>query len=195
MDHILKNARRIRDTTHRPQVAREAQTVYPLYDIQIPVHRNDYVFLLQIRATHQKDYQHLLFFQINSYESPPQRSVVFHKTYDLVLRWHILMKKIPKAERYTIGQKTFEYLLEILTLITKAEYFTTTAKIDALTQANHTLAVVKILVRLSHSLDIIQEWTYIELEEHLNQIGTMLGGWIRFLSKKTYHPATRDDMK
>ena len=46
LDHILKNARRIRDTTHRPQVDREAQTVYPLYDNRTPVRRDDYVFLL-----------------------------------------------------------------------------------------------------------------------------------------------------
>lgn len=91
------------------------------------------------------------------------------------------MRKIPKTERYTIGQKTFEYLLEIVTNIARAEYYTTSEKIKVLIDANHTLDVVKILVRLTRDLQIIEEWTYLEIVERIHLIGKMLGGWIRAL--------------
>lgn len=63
----------------------------------------------------------------------------------------------------------------------KAEYLSKEKKKEALLEISPHFDTVKILIRLSRNLDIIPEHEYIKLEENLQEIGKMLGGWIRSL--------------
>ncbi len=88
---------------------------------------------------------------------------------------------MPKLDRYTIGQKVFELLLEIIANIMAAQYQHGARKKQTLVEISPKLNTIKILVRLTHSLDIIPQKQYISLEQELNEIGKMLGGWIKSL--------------
>ncbi len=112
---------------------------------------------------------------------PPQRVAVFTKTYALTCRWYGIAKKFPKPDRYTLGNQLFALLLQLLTGITQAEYLHGAKKRTTLEALSPTLDTIKILVRLSRTLGIIEMPQYIAIEEQCNAIGNMLGGWIRSL--------------
>jgi len=95
--------------------------------------------------------------------------------------WYVHTKKIPKFDRYTIGEKVFDLLLEITTDTRTAEYQSAMDKRLTLEKISRKINSVKILVRLTNSLQIIDEKIYIKMESDLQEIGRMLGGWIRSL--------------
>ncbi len=57
-------------------------------------------------------------------------------------------------------------------------------KINILKQVDTKIQLLKLLMRLSYETKSIDIKKYIELEKQLNEIGKMLGGWIRSLTKK-----------
>ncbi len=112
--------------------------------------------------------------------TPPQRNtVLFSRLFDFFCRWHIYAKKFPKSDRYTIAHKVSDSLLELLTVIMRAQYLSREQARFQLIQVSPRLDEVKILIRLSARLRIIPEKTYLDLEEELDEVGRMLGGWIR----------------
>ena len=124
------------------------------------------------------------------YVPPPQQSkvAIFTRAYDLTGLWYKTAKGFPKLDRYTIGNQVFGLLMEFLVGITKVEYLTPYQKRERLIALSPSLDSVKILIRLAHSLEIVQEQHYIKFEEELNEIGRMLGGWIRSLSNNKHTP-------
>lgn len=105
---------------------------------------------------------------------------LFQATYKLYLAWYRRCQTIPKKDRFAIGQKTENLLLEIMTHVVAA-YHTKDAirKREILTQINLKLESVKILLRLAKDVRAIEQQPYIEYEERLQEIGKMLGGWMR----------------
>lgn len=89
-----------------------------------------------------------------------------------------------KLDRYTLGQGIFELLVQLLTLTARAQYQTGQTKLTTLRLLIPKLDTSKILVRLSRKLEILDERAYIRYEKELNDIGKMLGGWIRDLENK-----------
>ena len=112
--------------------------------------------------------------------TPPRHVPLFYRIYDLLVWWHVHTKRFPKSERYTIATRMFELLLEALIGIMKSEF---SQQIEKLNQLERTVTpninAAKILVRLAHSLELISEQKYIQVECELNEIGKMLGAWIR----------------
>ena len=109
-------------------------------------------------------------------------TLLFHRLNDLACLWYVHTKRLPKLDRYTIGQKVFELLVEMLVLVMQAQYESKPQKIQNLKQFSGHLDTTKILVRLMHKLMIIEEKPYIRFEAELVECGRMLGGWIRSLS-------------
>ena len=113
-----------------------------------------------------------------------ERTPLFQEVYRLYLSWYIRCQKIPKKDRFTIGQKTENMFLEILVLIVTAyhakdiEY-----KKQSLSKANTLLECVKITVRLAKDVKALEQRWYIDYQARLQEIGKMLGGWIASLSK------------
>lgn len=89
-----------------------------------------------------------------------------------------------KLDRYTLGQQIFELFIKLLTLTTQAQYQTGQTKITSLRLMILELDTTKILIRLSRKLEILDERAYIRYEKELNDVGKMLGGWIRNLENK-----------
>jgi len=105
---------------------------------------------------------------------------LFQTTYKLYLSWYRRCQTIPKKDRFAIGQKTENLLLEIMTLVVAA-YHTKDVirKREILTQINLKLESVKILLRLAKDVRVIEQQPYIDYESRLQEIGKMLGGWMR----------------
>ena len=108
---------------------------------------------------------------------------IFNRLYNLLCFWYSHTKKIPKFDRYTIAQKIFDILLETLLIIQQAQFQKPYQKKLTLEKASQSLGTVKILIRLTHDLNIVDQKKYLYLEKNLQEIGCMLGGWIKSLSE------------
>lgn len=106
-------------------------------------------------------------------------SSVFTSTYDVLKNFHTIRKTFDKGERYTLGESIEQAVLDVLLSIIDAGLSKHEWKITAIDQASRQLERAKILIRLSHDMGQVRERSYMELEEQLNKIGRMLGGWRR----------------
>lgn len=69
--------------------------------------------------------------------------------------------------------------MELLELIINAGNLSKKEKLPVLKQASLKTDVLKVLFRLLRDLKIIDNKKYLLLEEFLQEIGKMLGGWIK----------------
>ncbi len=83
----------------------------------------------------------------------------------------------PKTKRYTLGQKLDNVTLDIFELLFSIP--ASKDKISTLQQISTKLDLLKILLRLSKDSQSITDKKYLELQAILQEIGKMLGGWIR----------------
>jgi hypothetical protein len=83
----------------------------------------------------------------------------------------------PKTKRYTLGQKLDNTTLEIFELLFSVP--TSPNKTLTLQQISTKLDLLKILLRLSKDSLALTDKKYLELQLILQEIGKMLGGWIR----------------
>ncbi|MFA6423551.1 MAG: diversity-generating retroelement protein Avd [Patescibacteria group bacterium] len=101
------------------------------------------------------------------------------KTYDLYKSIHVIVRLFPREEKYTLGEKIKEALTNILELFIEAEFCPKNLKGAILEKASVRLDFLKLLIRMSYDLKLINEKRYISIEENLQEIGKMLGGWLR----------------
>ena len=99
------------------------------------------------------------------------------KTYNLT-RWYIdKLAKIPRNHRYTLGEKIQNSLLNLLLLLNDTIY--TKEKRPLQIEANKEIERLRLLTRLLKDLSILSEDNYRFISTSLNEIGKMLGGWMR----------------
>jgi len=104
---------------------------------------------------------------------------IFKLSYDLYKTLHQYRKIIPKHDRFSIFAKCEQSLLDILELIILASSQSKKEKLPTLKQASLKLNVFRIFVRLLKDVKALDSKKYIILENMADQIGRMLGGWIR----------------
>lgn len=75
----------------------------------------------------------------------------------------------------------------MLTLLFSANAARGEARLMRLTEADTKLLVLKTLLRLAFDVHAINQHRYLRLQEALQEIGRMLGGWIK--NTKQEHPA------
>ncbi len=85
----------------------------------------------------------------------------------------------PKRERYSLGTKLEYEAIELLEKLFIAGTLDRIQKLSALIQASAKLDVLKILIRLAKDIQALDTKKYLLLEEKLQEIGKMLGGWIK----------------
>ena len=83
----------------------------------------------------------------------------------------------PKTKRYTLGQKLDNITLDIFELLFSVPI--TSDKLLTLQKMSIKLDLLKILSRLAKDNQCLKEKEYILLQAKLQEIGRMLGGWIR----------------
>lgn len=104
------------------------------------------------------------------------------KTYDL-LKWLMpAVSKFPKDKKYTLGKRIEDKLLDILELLLHANY--SKIKLEILKKANIELEVFRHLIRLSYDLRFINFRKYGFISRSINEIGRLIGGWIKQQSIK-----------
>lgn len=103
---------------------------------------------------------------------------IFKKSYDFLKEFYIFQLDFPKKDRYTIGQRCENYLLDILEGIIVAAQ-SKNNKLATLERTSAKLDLLKVFIRLASDLEILSDKRYIVCQSYLQEIGRMLGGWIK----------------
>ena len=105
--------------------------------------------------------------------------ILFEKTYSLLLWLYPTIKKFPKSDKYTIGEELKETTLNILKYIM---LFNKTKDKKYLKKADIYLDILRIQLRLSNDLKILDSKKYEFSSKQVFEIGNLLGG---FLNKQS----------
>jgi hypothetical protein len=98
-------------------------------------------------------------------------------TYDL-LKWAIpTLKKFPRDQRFLLGDRIENHTLDILELLICANY--SRDKLGYLQEANRKIELLRFLWRLSLDLGYLSTRRYEFVSKMLNDIGSLIGGWLR----------------
>jgi hypothetical protein len=116
---------------------------------------------------------------------PPQVEIpIIHRIFEFYKIFHSYSGVFPKRDKFNIGQKCENYIIEILELIIFASQSSSGAKLPILENASKKLNTLKILIRLLKEIKAIDIKKYVILENFCQEIGKMLGGWIKFIKNK-----------
>ena len=104
---------------------------------------------------------------------------IFKKAYDLTKKLYELRGTVPKHDRYALWQRCENLILEILEGILLASQLRKAQKLEPLEHVSVKLNVLRVFLRLAKDLKIMDLKKYGLLEEMVDEIGRMLGGWIK----------------
>ena len=104
---------------------------------------------------------------------------IFKKSYDLYKIFYSYRLVVSKQDRYTIWQRCESIMLDAIESILLASQTYKMEKLPILNRASMKLNFLRIFLRLMKETKAIDQKKYITLEELIDEIGRMLGGWIR----------------
>lgn len=104
---------------------------------------------------------------------------IFKKTYELYKTFYSFRNLVPKQDRYSIWLKSESTILEILEALIIASQLAKTEKSLPLDKASLKLSCLRVFTRLMKDTKVIDKKKYITIETMVDEIGRMLGGWIK----------------
>ena len=113
----------------------------------------------------------------------PEAPVVLVKWYDYA-KWVLeRVESFPKNQRYVLGQRLSQQVMEVLELLVEAAY--SREKRDLLATANRKMEVVRWTVRMCKDRNLLSASQFTHSARGLNECGKMVGGWWKAEGKKT----------
>lgn len=109
---------------------------------------------------------------------------IIQKTYDLYRDLHGLQKTVPKMERHSLWQKVETTTLDALETLLKTGYLPHEKRAEYLIRASVQIDMLRLFIRLSFDIKAINQKSYVALQESVDEIGRMLGGWIKSLKQR-----------
>ena len=108
---------------------------------------------------------------------------IIQKTYDLI-KWYIpLLHKLPREQRFHLGNRMITGLYDLLETLVVIRY--QQQKLPQLQAVNGKLDVLRYQTRLLLDFDLISHKRYQYAGQLINAIGTDLGGWIKQQKSKS----------
>jgi hypothetical protein len=104
---------------------------------------------------------------------------IFKKTYDLYKTFYSYRDSIQKQDRHTIWQRCENIMLEILEGVLLASQTQKSDKLPILEKVSLKLNFLRVFLRLMKEVKTIDNKKYAALEGLVDEIGRMLGGWIK----------------
>jgi hypothetical protein len=104
---------------------------------------------------------------------------IFKKSYELYKDFYRYRNEIKKQDRHTIWQKCENILLDILENLLWASQLSKSEKLPILEKTSLKLNFLRVFLRLCKEIKVIDAKKYIEWQESIDEIGRMLGGWIK----------------
>ena len=111
---------------------------------------------------------------MNNFDIP-----IFKISYELYKTLYGYRKLVPKGDRFTVFERCENATLDVIEAILLASGQTKKEKIPTLEHASLKLNVLRVFIRLIKDTKAIDTKKYITLEVMIDEIGRMLGGWMR----------------
>lgn len=107
---------------------------------------------------------------------------ILKKTIELYCTYYGYLQLFPKKDKYTLGATCERYIISVVELLLEASYAPKERKRDRIAAANTKFEALKVFVRILKQLKIIDQKKYLTLQASIQEIGRMLGGWLRSLA-------------
>jgi len=104
---------------------------------------------------------------------------IFKKSYGLYRQLHELRIKVSKQDRHTLWQRLEKSALSAIEGILRASAMSKDEKLPVLQEVSHNLNVTRVFIRLAKDTKVIDEGKYESFQSQVDEMGRMLGGWIR----------------
>lgn len=104
---------------------------------------------------------------------------IIEKTYGAYKQLAVLNSKLEKPHRYGLGVSTEQSVLVLLELLFMAQHAPKTYKGVYLLKAQAQLDTLRLKFRLYLELKLTNETKIFQMQSDLQEIGRMLGGWLK----------------
>lgn len=101
------------------------------------------------------------------------------KTYGFLIYIVPLLAKLPRDQKYLVGDRIQTKILDVLDTFVEAYYSPKVQKLPLLKSANIELEQLRYLIRMMHDLKLINHEKYGDISEKIDEIGKMCGGWLK----------------
>jgi hypothetical protein len=105
---------------------------------------------------------------------------ILTKLQDLLVYLIPQLNKFPRDQKFVLGDRIETKLLDVQEFCLRAYY--SRDKRGHLLEANLQLEVARHLVRLANALKLFSNHTYGVLAEKMDEVGRMIGGWLKSVS-------------
>jgi hypothetical protein len=105
---------------------------------------------------------------------------ILTKLQDLLVYLIPQLNKFPRDQKFVLGDRIETKLLDVQEFCLRAYY--SREKRGHLLEANLQLEVARHLVRLANALKLFSNHTYGVLAEKMDEVGRMIGGWLKSVS-------------
>jgi hypothetical protein len=113
---------------------------------------------------------------------PAKDLPIIQKTYDLI-KWYLpILNRLPRDHKFQIGDRMISTLYELLETLITIRY--QREKLSRLQTINSKLDILRYQTRLLLDLELFSAQRYAFAAELLNSIGTDLGSWVKYQTKK-----------
>ena len=109
---------------------------------------------------------------------------ILKKTYELYSAFHEYRRTVPKADRFTVYERSENLIVDLIELLLEAGYTKGGNKLVLLDKSSVKLNTLRFFIRLMKETKVFDLKKYTTLQEKIDEIGRMLGGWIRSSSAK-----------
>lgn len=114
---------------------------------------------------------------------------IIQKANDLYKVFHEYRKLVSKNDRHTIFERVDNTIVETISCFLQAGYVQPIDRARVLEKASLNLNLIRFFIRLMKEIRSIDNKKYVELQTIIDEIGRMLGGWIRSQkSRDAGHP-------
>ena len=113
----------------------------------------------------------------SSMRSKPTAPVALDKADGLALWLIAKTGAMPRAHRFTLGDRIYSQSLDLVTALTQASF--SRDKSHALETAGERVNSLRILLRLAKDIQLFSFDSYTHATGLLDEIGRMIGGWKR----------------
>lgn len=110
---------------------------------------------------------------------------IFTKLYDFYKNLYSKLELFPKRDRYSLGQRLDNISLEIFEQIFKISISPKEQKIEILINMSSKIDLLKVLLRLSSDNKSLDTKSYLLLQQKLQEIGKMAGGWLKYFKNSS----------
>jgi hypothetical protein len=102
---------------------------------------------------------------------------IIQKTYDLI-KWYVpILNLLPREHKFMLGDRIVAGLYNLLEGLIQARY--AQEKLPHLRNLNTQLDILRHQTRLLLDFQLLSAQRYEYVSQHINTIGTDLGGWIK----------------